>query len=85
MRTVKHITPTHWTWVAYDRENKMVLAAAGGTWLLQNGQYVENVDFTTDNFPQARGRAPAYEFRIQADEWILRAGAGRDEIWKRLK
>src|SRR6185312_12921645 len=32
---IKHVTPTHWTWVIYDRENKMVLAALGGTWSLK--------------------------------------------------
>lgn len=88
-RTVKHVTPTHWTWVAYDRENKMVIAAAGGTWSLRDGEYVENCEFTTDNFPQARGKSYPFEFRVDGDTWILKGGFNRairdDEGWKRVK
>ena len=89
MRTVKHITPTHWTWVAYDRDNKRVMAAAGGTWSLQNGEYVEECEFTTDNFPQARGNSYPYEYRLDRDQWTLKGGANRgireDETWTRVK
>jgi hypothetical protein len=34
IRCVKHITPTHWTWVAYDRDTKVAFSACGGTWAL---------------------------------------------------
>ena len=87
MRTVKHVTPTHWTWVAYDRENKMVLAAAGGTWSIKGGKYEEAVEFTTDNFPQARGKSPAYGFKVDGDLWTLMRGPEFeiriDETWRR--
>ena len=86
---VKHITPTHWTWVTYDRENKRVLAAAGGTWSLRNGEYVEDCEFTTDNFPQVRGNSYPFEYRLEGDQWTLKGGANRaireDETWTRLK
>ncbi len=89
MRTVKHVTPTHWTWVAHDRENKMVLAAAGGTWSIKDGKYEEAVKFTTDNFPQARGKSPAYGFKVDGDLWTLKRGPEfeiqNDETWKRVK
>ena len=75
MRTIKYITPTHWTWVAYDRENKRVMTAAGGTWSLRDGEYVEDCEFTTDNFPQARGNSYPYEYRLDGDQWILKGGA----------
>ena len=54
IRTLKHITPTHWTWVTYDRENKRVLAAAGGTWSLRNGEYVEDLRLHHGQLPAAR-------------------------------
>jgi hypothetical protein len=88
-RMVKHVTPTHWTWVAYDRENRMVQAAAGGTWSLRDGEYVEAVEFTTENFPQARGNTSPFEYRLDGDRWILKGGPDRairdDETWTRLK
>jgi hypothetical protein len=89
VRMVKHVTPTHWTWVTYDRENRMVLTSAGGTWSLRNGAYVEDCEFTTDNLPQARGNSNAFEFRIDGDRWILKWGNNRavrdDETWTRLR
>lgn len=89
MRMVKHLTPTHWTWVAYDRENKMVLAAAGGTWSLRNGEYVEDCDFATENVSRLRGGSYPLDFRIDGDRWILKGGFNRvireDETWTRLK
>ena len=88
-RMLKHVTPTHWTWAIYDRENKMVLAAMGGTWSLRNGEYVEDVDFATDNFQRPAGTSHAYGFRIDGDRWILKAGPNHalshDETWTRLK
>jgi hypothetical protein len=88
-RTVKHVTPTHWTWIAYDHENKMVLAGAGGTWSIKGGKYEEAVEFTTDNFPQARGKSPAYGFKVDGDLWTLKRGPEfeiqTDETWRRAK
>ena len=89
MRTVKCITPTHWTWVAYDRENKRALAAAGGTWSLRNGEYVEECAFATDNIPQIRGNSYPYEYRIEGDQWTLKGGPNRgiraDQTFTRVK
>ncbi len=89
MRMVKHVTPTHWTWVVYDRENKRVAAAAGGTWTLRNGEYVETCDFTTENFPQARGNSYPFEYKVDGDQWVLKGGPNRaisdDQTWTRLK
>jgi hypothetical protein len=89
MRKVKHVTPTHWIWVVYDRENKMVLAAAGGTWSIKSGKYEESCKFTTDNFPQARERSFPYAFKIDGDRWTLSkgqiSGGEHEEVWKRVK
>lgn len=88
-RMIKHITPTHWTWVAFDFENRQVVASAGGTWTLRNGEYIETCLFTTDNFPQARGNSYAFQYQIKGDRWVLKHGPGRaitqDETWTLLK
>lgn len=88
-RMFKHITPTHWTWVAFDRENRQVVASAGGTWTLRNGEYVETCLFSTDNFPQGRGNSYAFQYQLEGNRWILKTGPGRiiaqDETWTLLK
>jgi hypothetical protein len=88
LRMLKHVTPTHWTWVIYDRENRRVAAAMGGTWTLRDGEYVEDVQFATDNIEKAGEASHAYEFRIDGDRWILKSGPNvrlsEDETWTRL-
>jgi hypothetical protein len=88
-RMLKHVTPTHWTWAIYDRENRMVYAAMGGTWSLRDGAYVEECEFTTDNAAGARGKSYSYEYRLDGDRWTIKGGPDRtlahDETWTRLK
>ncbi len=88
-RILKYVTATHWTWALFDRENKMVLAAMGGTWSLKGGKYVETVDFTTDNFAQLRGRSNHYGYEVRDNRWFIRRGpelkGAREEVWKRVK
>ncbi len=88
-RMIKHVTPTHWTWVAFDSENKQVAASAGGTWSLRGGEYVENCEFTTDNFPQARGNTYPFRYQVDGDRWTLKGGPDRaiheDQTATRLK
>jgi hypothetical protein len=89
IRTIKYITPTHFTWVTYDRENKRVLAAGGGTWSLRDGEYVEDCEFSTEDIAQLRGGSFPFEFRIDGDRWIQKGGPDRairdDQTWTRLK
>jgi hypothetical protein len=88
-RIVKHVSPTHWTWVIYDRENKMVFAAMGGTWMFNGDRYEETVDYSTENVPDARGKSFAYDFKVEGDVWSIRRGpqfdVRADETWKRVK
>lgn len=89
LRMVKHITPTHWTWVIYDRESKTVTAAMGGPWSLKDDKYEETVAFTTDDAAAARGKSFAFSFQVDGDRWLFRKGPGARgaivEVWKRVK
>jgi hypothetical protein len=89
VRNVKHVTRTHWTWVTYDRENKMVLAAAGGTWSFKDGKYKEACEFATDDVLHERGKTTAYESKIDRGTWTMTGGADAGnqfvETWKRMK
>ena len=46
-------------------------------------------EFTTENFPQARGKSYPFEFRVEGDRWIQKGGPNRairdDQTWTRLK
>jgi RNA polymerase sigma factor (sigma-70 family) len=88
-RCIKHITPTHWTHVAYDRESKVVLSACGGTWTLKGDQYEETNEFATDNMEHVRGKTFAWNYKIDGDKWSLKGGPDLenhvDEVWVRAK
>jgi Major Vault Protein repeat domain len=87
-RMVKHVTPTYWTWVIYDRDSQRVMAAMGGPWSLVDGKYEETVAFTTDNTKGARSQSFPYGFRVDGDRWLIERGPGQaagDEVWKRVK
>ena len=55
-RCVNHITRTHWTWVAYDRDTKVAFSACGGTWMLKGDKYEETNEFSTEDMKHARGK-----------------------------
>ncbi len=88
-RCVKHITPTNWTWVAYDRESKVVLSACGGTWTLKGDKYEETNQFATDDMEHVRGKTFAFNYKIDGDRWSLNGGPDLeirvDEVWVRVK
>jgi hypothetical protein len=87
LRILKYVTFGHWSWVIFDRENKMVLAAMGGTWLVRDGKYEETVQFATDNCAQMRGHSYSYGFEVRDAKWLLRRGpeleGAREEVWRR--
>jgi RNA polymerase sigma factor (sigma-70 family) len=89
IRCVKHITSTHWTWVLYDRDSKVALSSAGGTWTLKGDKYEETNEFSTEDMKHARGKAYAYDVKIEGDKWHVKAGPELeilvDEDWVRVK
>jgi len=89
IRCVKHITPTHWTWVAYDRDTKVVFSASGGTWTLKGDKYEETNEFATEAMAHARGKTFAFNYKIDGDKWFLKCGPELeihvDDIWVRVK
>jgi RNA polymerase sigma factor (sigma-70 family) len=88
-RCVKHITPTHWTHVAYDRDSKVALSACGGTWTLNDGKYQETNEFSTEDMKHARGKTFAFSSKIDGDKWSLQSGPDLeihvDDVWMRVK
>jgi RNA polymerase sigma factor (sigma-70 family) len=88
-RCVKHITPTHWTWVAYDRDTKVAFSTCGGTWTLRGDKYEETNEFATEDMKHARGKAFAFNYKLDGDKWLLKGGPELevrvDDVWLRVK
>jgi hypothetical protein len=87
-RHIKHVTPTHWTWVFYERAEMSVVGAAGGTWSLQGDTYKEQIEFADDSSKSLRGRNFSFTSKLDGDEWSIKSLAGSDlqvdEVWKRV-
>ena len=88
MRFIKHVTPTHFTWVLYDREKKAIEGVTGGTWSLKDGKYEESIDFASDNVQQLRGKAFRFTIDLNGDRWDHKGEPGSeievDEVWTRV-
>jgi len=41
----KHLTPTHFTWVSYQKGNDQVVGMGGGTYTYDGKNYVESIEF----------------------------------------
>ncbi len=89
LRHYKHLTPTHFTWVIYDRAKMVPLAAAGGTWTIKGGDYREQCEFATEGHEHLRGREIPLIVRVEGDKWFLKStpdtGFQVDELWVRQK
>jgi RNA polymerase sigma factor (sigma-70 family) len=89
IRCVKHITPTHWTWVTYDRDNKVAHTACGGTWTLKGDTYEETNEFATEDMKHVRGKTFAFHYKLDGDKWFLKGGPDLeiavDDVWVRVK
>lgn len=86
---VKHITPTHWTWVTYDAKAMTPLASAGGTWSLEGDKYKERIDFASDTHPHLPGKEYTFTLKFEGDKLSIKVSPNADfeadEVWERMK
>jgi hypothetical protein len=86
-RDLKHITPTHFTWIIYSEEEMAPYATAGGTWSLEGNQYRERCEFSTKAHAHLRGKEATLTVKIDGDklflEGVLDTGFKINEVWKR--
>jgi hypothetical protein len=66
---IKHITPTHYTWVTYDRANSSILSTSGGTWSFKDDKYVEVCEFASDPHQHLRGKTNTFAIKVAGDKW----------------
>jgi hypothetical protein len=86
---IKHVTPTHWTWVVYDVKAMDAVAVAGGTWSLEGDQYKERVEFASETHPHLRGKEYSFTSKVDDGRWTIKVSTDADivadEVWERMK
>lgn len=88
-KDIKHITPTHYTWVTYDAKTVVALATSGGTWRLEGLAYTEKCEFVSPGYEHLKGNEYTFLIKFEGNELSIKSGPGSnidiDEVWRRMK
>ncbi len=83
---IKHITPTQFMFVDYDKDGK-VTDAFGGTYSLKGGAYEETPLYGTGDVHGLKGKPQSFRCRVEGNRWYhsgtLSGGATLEEVWER--
>lgn len=66
---LKHLTPTHFTWVEFDKKENRLIGTGGGTYSLQGSAYTEYIDFFYPPGSSELGQAIPFTARIVDGKW----------------
>ncbi|HTL59883.1 MAG TPA: hypothetical protein VL361_29700 [Candidatus Limnocylindrales bacterium] len=88
-KRIKLITPTHFTWVAYEAATGKVLSTAGGRYTLRGSNYVETIEYTGEGMSDYLGKQQSFTIKVETDtlrqSGQLSDGLKIDEVWNRMK
>jgi len=88
----KLLSPTHWVYIKYSKEGDEVMGIGGGTYSVQEDEYLERIDFLYPRNSNLIGTTSTFKWEIQnGDQWrIVGSTNGRnddiqefDESWRR--
>ena len=86
---LKHITPTHFMFVDFDKDGKFI-DAFGGPYTLKGGKYQETLEYVVgDVFKILKGKPQSFECKVEGNKWYhsgtLSNGLTIEEVWERLE
>jgi hypothetical protein len=88
LHVLKHITPTHMTWMRIQPESGEVVAMACGKWKLDGDQFSDMPEFGMGpDFATVKGGTHTFTCKIVGDRWHhtgkLQTGLTIEEVWER--
>lgn len=88
-KRLKHLTATHFTWVAYEVSSGKVESMAGGTYKLDGEAYTETIDYAGEGMMEYLGKKQLFTIRIDGDKLHqsgqLSDGTKIEEVWQRVR
>jgi len=66
---LKHITPTHFTWVRFNRESNELEGTGGGTYTFDGNTYTENLDFFFPPGSNELGQSIPFTVEMKNGTW----------------
>lgn len=87
---LKHITPTHFTWVTYDAKTGVVARMGGGTYSWNGNTYRENLQYGLGaDVKGLVGKPQIFTGKVTETRWnhsgTLSQGEKIEEVWERVK
>lgn len=76
----KHLTTDHFTWIKYDTKNERLMGMGGGSYSIQTGQYVENIEFFHPPGSSENGQAIPFDYELSGKTWYHTGFAKEMEI-----
>jgi len=65
----KHITPTHFTWIKYDKSKDNLDGIGGGTYGFDGKVYTEDIQFFLPPGSSELGQAIPFDVKFEGDQW----------------
>jgi hypothetical protein len=86
---LKHITPTHFMFVDFDKDGKFI-DAFGGPYTLKGEKYEETLEYGVgDVFKMLKGKRQSFECKVEGAKWYhngtLTNGLTIEEVWERVE
>jgi len=66
---LKHITPTHFTWLSFDTKTDMLNGAGGGTYQYDGKTYTENIEFFYPTGSSLLGQSIPFSVHFEDGKW----------------
>ena len=84
---LKHVTPSQFVWLSYDKDGK-VTRAAGGRYTLKGDVYEETPEYgISSDFDLIKGKAQSFTWQVKGNQWHhngkLSNGLTIEEVWER--
>jgi hypothetical protein len=85
---IKHVTPTQFMFVDYDKDGK-ITDAFGGPYTLKGDQYEETPVYGVGDFHGLKGKPQSFMWNVEDNKWhhsgTLSSGATIEEVWERVQ
>jgi len=66
----KYLTNTHFAWLYYDSDADRMIGMAGGTYTVQEDQYIELIDYNLPSGSNRLGQTQVYNYERDGGEWL---------------
>ena len=87
--TLKHMTPTHYMWVSFDKDGQ-VTRTGGGPYTFDGEALKSTPEYGLGpDFEAIKGRRQSYQCKVEGNRWTqsgtLSNGTTLEEVWERVE